>query len=469
MNLPERFRLGQLAPFLAGADDDLEALASRLPGGLVHAERVWITPEPPAWLTPLSSGSQWFGLGRELVVVAADADAAEARLGDLLGYHRVAAAVHGALDPDGLAAGDPRADLGLAEHLGWAPDRAAGLDHSAPGLRADLVEMARAGFDPEVRLHPALRPEAQRAAGVALASAIDARIPAGRYFLLVSDSAAPLELLSPYAADLGHSLYAWGLENPQALPEAGLADALRATEGEPDRDLASVVAQRLMVTGGDAIRTERRAAEATQGLHLDDAHGAVWGIADLARLEAPDARALPPEPYGVLAVVCAGSGALREAVCAALADTGRLEGVALVSDTLVQAAEPLVPGALIWPEDGVSIDASSAVGRLAERAEMPARVTGPTELGAGDQAWIGRALGALRRAVLQGRLDAEVRRIVTLAPFVSGAPLEGACRRLEAARLALAALLVEQLPAPKRAAKPTSPKKHSQISRRFRA
>jgi hypothetical protein len=445
------------APRLA----QLQRVAERLPGGLAHARRITFIPDAPAFLTPLAPGSPWHALGDGLVVaVGPEGARLQEILQDLIRYQAL-------VWPLGQA-GPSAGPLAWAEVLEAPP---AALDALAPGLRADLEVLASAGFDPEIRVHPHLLPERQAEVGARIAQGLLERIPAGRFYLLVSDTRAPLDLLSPYPHDLGHSLYQWGLENPDAIEVRGLRDALAATQGAPDRDLAALVAERLGRWPAAGLLEERRDGEASQGLWLEDGHGATWGVADLARLAAPDPGAVRGEPFGVLAVVAGGSPALREAAAGALATSGRLEAVALVAQSALDGVEPVIPDALTWDEDGIRLELAPVLARFAGRHQLSARRVGVLSR-AGGAPPVARVLGQLRRARVQGTLDPTVKQVVVLAPAPparSRRDVPKARAELAAARLALAALLDPDLAPLQSGAKPAGTGGDSRVSRRFRA
>ncbi|MCB9647319.1 MAG: hypothetical protein H6730_12075 [Deltaproteobacteria bacterium] len=445
----------------------LVRVAERLPGGLAYARRITFVPDPPPFLSPLSPGSPWHALGDGLVVaVGGDPARMDAVLQDLVAYQELAWTLRGL--PPGPSA---QATLALAERLEASLAQLEALGLQSPGLAADLQVLAAGAFDPEIRIHPQLLPERQAEAGARIAQGLLDRIPAGRFYLLVSEGRAPLDLLSPYAADLGHSLYQWGLEHPDALEVRGLVDALAATQGAPDRDLAALVAQRLARWPAEGLLEERRDNEAGQGLWLEDGFGATWGVADLVRLAAPDPGAIRGEPFGVLAVVAGGGPALREAATGHLAASGRLEAVALVGHAPLDGVEPVVPDALTWDQDGVRLELAPALVRFAARHQLAARRVG-TLTRAGGPTPVARLLGQLRRARVAGLLDPTVKEVVVLAPQASqGGRRDVPKARVElaAGRLALAALLDPDLAPAQVGPKPLTSSGDSRVSRRFRA
>ncbi len=479
---PERFRLSS---YRAAVPADplpiwrrLMALSARLPGGLVHAERITIVPTAPEFLVPLARGSRWFAMGQGLVVTAElDGGGVDALLGDLQMYRGFGALIRtafGGIDRAAQRLKEPQLApefaVRLAEVFEASSAELSTLDRRAPGLRADLAGLVAAPFDPEISLHPALCASRQTAMGEELAQAVLNKIPAGRFHLLVSDGPGPLELLSPYAEDLGHSLYQWGLENTGRLPVRGLADALKASRSEPDRDLASMVAGVLIKAEDDEVRAERRENEASQGLWLEDAWGATWGVADLARLEGADPGIRRHETDEVLAVITGGSAALRLAAAGHLAASGRIEGLAICAGTGLLGAAPIVPEALSWSDDAIRLELGGALARFAQRTRVSVQRLGAVDVGAlGAPEWVAGVLRRWRKARITGALDAQAKPLVILVPAAPNLSVQTEKVGIEAGRLALSGLLDPDLMSHAGGQKSRSGARSSGVSRRFRA
>lgn len=451
-------------------------LGARLPGGLVHAERITTVPEPPPYLEPLVAGSRWHALGAGLVVAVGEGEL-DGLLADLYAYRALAddlrarlGGVEGAAEALEAADLAPGLALELEQLLEARPGELAALFGRAPGLRRDFGWMLRRAFDPEIVVHPGLDPERQRAHGAQMAEQILARIPAGRFHLLVADHPTPLELLSPYPSDLGHSLYQWGIENPEALPVAGLADALAQTQDAPTRDLASAVAEALMAASADPIRVERRENEAAQGLWLSEAWGATWGVADLERLEAPD-PVVPNLPGVVIALVLGGPEQARLEAVARLARSGRLEGLGVIARSGMTGAAPLVPEAVTWSDDAIRLELGVPLARMAQRVGLPARRVGAVEVSAdaGAPGWVAKTLTRWRRARITGALDAQAKPVVALAPRGPRLDLVSAQAAVNTAKIVLSGLLDPELGSAPAAKKGRGLGRDGGVSRRFRA
>lgn len=479
---PERFRLSSLG---ASMPSDplplwrrLLALGARLPGGLVRADRITIVPKAPEFLVPLAPGSRWCAMGQGLVVTAElETDGVQTLLQDLQMYRGFAQLIRerlGAWPQAAILLEQERmpAELAvpLAEIFEASPAELATLDRRAPGLRADVAWMVRRPFDPELSLHPALSEPRQRALGEELAQTVLNKIPAGRFHLLVSDGPGPLELLSPYAEDLGHSLYQWALENTDKLPFQGLADDLKTSRDTPDRELASLVARVLLQAEDDEIRVERRENEVTQGLWLEDAWGATWGVADLGRLDRADSGVRRHETDEVLAVITGGSAALRLAAAGHLAASGRIEGLAICADTALVGASPIVPEALSWSDDAIRLELGGALARFAQRTRISVQRLGAVDVGpSGVPDWVAGVLRRWRKARITGALDAQAKPLVVLVPACEVQSVQSAKVGINAGRLALSGLLDPDLMSHAGAQKSRTGARTSGVSRRFRA
>lgn len=123
-----------------------------------------------------------------------------------------------------------------------------------------------------VEIEPALRPSGLRAQGAAIASRWLASTE-GPLHLALSARALGFAVLSPYPAELGATLHALALQSPTFRPHDGWIEVL---SGKLDRDLAAVLAEHL-VRARPELSAERRAAEVSGGLELEDGPLSVQG------------------------------------------------------------------------------------------------------------------------------------------------------------------------------------------------
>jgi hypothetical protein len=463
---------------------DLHALidlGTRLPSGLVHAEAIWIVHEPPPGLQPLAPESAWYAMDRSLVVVTQPGRRSLLDLlADLARYHLAANRVAGRLGarPDlmeGLESESIDAPVAadLAVSLDASLQLVASLDRSAPGLRADLTAMARGRFDPVLRIHAALHPGREKTKGARLAESLLAKLPAGGFRLLVSDTAMVLEHLSPYVRDLGYALAAWGLENASSLRTTGLAEAL--AEG-PDRlstDLAALVVPDLFAAAPELL-DERRRAEETAGLHLWDAEGSIAGFADLARLSLPDETAVARGASGTIALLASQSEDVVLQATAALLESGRVIALGVVLGSAIDARDPIVPDALATDADGIWVQPAQEIAERAQKSSIRANRIGAVRVDdrQGAPALAAELMGLARRAQVLGR----VHRDAPTFPILYGRtkdgavpPLEVRIGEVEAGRLALAFLSSTEDPPSASAGVRAMSQNAPGVSRRFRA
>ncbi len=466
-----------LAPAPEGAFDTLRMLSGLLPTGFVHAERIYVLEEPPPDLRPLAPDSPWYAAERSLVVALSRAPFSLEALLDRIGrYGRVAQAIHDRLaaEPalvERLDAGalDPLDATELAMRLEAAPSTFASVEQKAPGLLADVAAMARRLFDPEVQVHADLTPAGQAARGRAIAEAMLHRAAPGTFRLLVSDDRATIELLSPYTRDLGHALYTWSLENPEAIRTRGLVDAIREAPEAPDDDLAALIVPDLFRVAPELLE-ERRTQESTQGLWLQDVLGTAHGVADVAALDDPDPLVFERPKEGSLLVLAGGAPTVLLTATRALLESGRVLGFAGVFGATLDADLTVIPSALISADDGVRFSTTADLVALAEQHDLAITNAGPVPVGHEQGAsplalWI---CEAIRRARILGSLEPDAPVFCLLHPRRGGGLRRAKCS-VRASRLALLALLGErsQKGTPRR--KPPKSEGSGRITRRFRA
>ena len=450
-------------------------LGERLPTGLVHCERILLVPDPPHGLERLSPRSRWFAQGRTLIAHLDRAgQMVERTLFDLGRYHRAARAIgerlrgrDALLEAIASDAPEPLARAVLVEGLGTSPlriERTVNL-----GLVGDLREMAGRRFDPEVRIHSDLCPRKQAERGTRLARALLGRLPPGQFHLLISDSTAAIELLSPFVRDVGHALYAWSRENPDAIHLPGLADRLEQTPDEPEADLAGLVVSDLFMRAPELL-DERREQEATQGLHLEDSSGVAHGFAELTRLADPDPVVFREAREGTVALLAGGSPRTIAAAAQVLIESARVLGFALVFEAKMPADAAILPSALVGSHDAVRLPSVDHLNSLASRYELHVTRSGPVpaEVSRGASPLALGLIGLVRRAVALGSLPAALPVSVVLHS-ANPRSVKSACVRFSAARLALLSLLEPSTSAGGLDAKIPKPETKSRFARRFRA
>lgn len=463
----EAFAL-ELAADALGSDDpniELEAtlgrlleLCTRFPGGLIHARSIGILSERPVGLEPLAEGSPWYAIeDRVIVVVRRKKSAVRKLVADLAMYFIIAdrygaalsrrADLVEALEQSTLT---PELAAELAMALDAAPSLVMQIDRRVPTLRADLAAMAPRVFSPEVRIHASLRTPHMRVHGARVGRDLLARLPQGNVRLLISDSPAALEHLSPYVRDLGFALSTWALENEALLTTRGLAEALRESNPRATSDLASLVIPDLFARSPELLE-ERREAEATAGLFLADDEEVVFGFADLARLAQPDEHAIGREASGTLAVLASSSEPVLVEAASELIDSGRVSAISIVLGAAIDSPGIIVFDALASSEDGTSIPRAA---ELAERAQkLAVDVHRPGCLNVDDDRGAPQVafdlVARTRRARALGRLPDEVPVYPVLYPSTRAGAFQSLpqkLRELEAGRVALSLLSSQEDP-----------------------
>lgn len=452
---------------------DIVDLFRRLPTGLVHAAQIFVLPEAPPGFEPLAPGSAWYARERSLLVALPGGVGLEALLADLGAYYRAAFRVHErlatredllhALETTAL---DGLASTEIAMMLDASPNAVAALD---PALERDLAAMGRRAFDPEVHVHAELGPSEQVARGRAVAESLLARVPRGTFLLAVADAESSIEVLSPYTRDLGHALYAWTLENPGAIRTRGLFDAIKDAPDEPDDDLASLVVSELFRDVPE-LRAERRAQEATQGLWLEDSSGLVYGVADLAVLDAPDPRLFEEPKTGNVIVLAGGPPGVLWSAARHLIESARVSGLAGVFGGALDDDRPVIAQALVSDDDAIRFGSTKALLDLAAHADIPVTQAGPIPVGpgAGAPSIAMHLFETVRRNRVLGTVDAETPvYLVLYSDRARGLSREKS--RLDAARLGFKALLTPPPEKPQTGRKPPKSEKGGRAQRRFRA
>jgi hypothetical protein len=363
--------------------DGLAAEARALPPGLIFAEQIWITAEAPIGVQPLTPGGAWYALDgtaesppRTLVSVVAPGRRALLSAVRAIGqYVAVARQVHarlagaaeltGAAVEGGLPAPELLSQLALRLDVPFA-GLARAMAASATLLR-ELGAMAARPFRPAIRLHASARPAAAARSGEGIGRRLLEQLPPGPFRVALSDSWAPVEHLSPYLRDLRQALLLWGRENADQLATPGLAGALGGA-GDPtpaDPDLLALLLPDLFA-GRPELVAERREAERGVGLLLEETAGALWGWADLSRLEAADPVAVPRGASGAVVVLAGGPEELRVEAVRALLDSGRVSAIGAQFGAAPLAAPIATPEVVLSRDDGARLEGAA---RLEQRAK----------------------------------------------------------------------------------------------------
>ena len=425
--------------------EDLLVLSRRLPTGLIHAESIWALESRPSDLVPLAEGSAWSAMDRSLVVEIPSLGGDLASVLIDLGRYRLAAAVLRARladRPELIEAlqGEltPALSTQLAMLLETPVAEIEAIDRRAPHLRSDLAWMARQEFAPPVHLHDDVRPDRLAERGERIATELLARLPRGDFWLLLADHPAPIELVSPYVRDLGHALFRWGLENSDRLRTFGLLQALQDREEAPDGDLAALVVPDLF-RSMPGLLEERRSNEATQGLHLEDRQGTIFGWADVGRLAAPDRRAVPEGTEGTLAILCRGAPETMVAASRCLVSSGRVAGIAHLLHADVRA-DVVVASTIATHDDGFQLAAAPLLIERANELDLPVHAVDTFE---DPPDLLVKLLRVVRRARVRNELADSAMIFSLMTPRLpDGATptLKGRLAALSAARLALATM-----------------------------
>lgn len=330
----------------SASQDPVRALAAlpRLPAGLLRARAVHLLREPPP-APPLAPGSDWYALGEVLAVTCAP-EGLPKLLSDLAAYAWIAARLYGAR----LNAEEAEAEaswLLVQERLGLEASDLSRARAEHPGLARELGWMAEWPFEAELHIHPQVRPAWLSAQGEAAAERLLSALAGRRAWLWVTEDPSALELLSPYARELSAPLQRWADENPAAIRLEGLHAAI-AEGSVDDWALSALVAQELLSAAPELL-SERRAAEAGQGLFLEDVAGVSFGWVDPAELRAPDPALKLGAAPGVL--LTGMIGPLQHAMARALFAEGAVSATGVCYRGL-RGEAPCAPPALYSPEDG---------------------------------------------------------------------------------------------------------------------
>jgi hypothetical protein len=238
--------------------------------------------------------------------------------------------------------------------------------------------------------------------------------------------------------DLGHALFRWGLENSDQLRTFGLLQALQDREEAPDGDLAALVVPDLFRSMPDLLE-ERRSNEATQGLHLEDRNGTIFGWAEVGRLAAPDRRAVPDGIAGTLALVCRGAPETMIAAARTLVASGRVAGIAQVWSADVRA-DVVVASMLATRDDGFQLAGAPLMIEKAAELGLPIH---PVDTLDDPPDVLVKLLRVVRRARVRNELADSAMIFSLMTPRLpDGAmpTLKGRLAALAAARLALATM-----------------------------
>lgn len=410
-----------------GAPEAFAAALRRLPRGLTHAESITLVAARPPDYSPLSAESAWSASGRGLAVVTSSPSRV---LEDLAVFAHWARSLR--------EAGPAQAPVQLAAQLEVGLDALFELEQAAgpEGLGA----VAQSGFAPVVRVAAELRPSVRRQRGERLGETLCGDWSGAAPLLVAQDSLA-FDVLSPFPRDVGHALYAWGIENAERLRVEGLAEALRRSERSPQDALCSATASELFeVVADPELLEERRRAERSQGLRLMDRDGAVFGSAQLEALEAPDPRL--SELQGTVRMLAHSDPQVLIGALAPLIEAKAFSALAACGALSTRTGKPLVSDALVTSEEGYALPSASLLEARATALAIPFHRSDVVELSdpEGSAAWLPKSLGWLRRAMVRGDLRSDLRVTVVFAdsdPALSSHPLESKRTMLDAACLNL--------------------------------
>ncbi len=447
-----------------------------LPLRLVEAEAIWMMDATPADGEPSAERASWYEMnGTRALVLSPDGPGAlESTLLGLGRFAHFAAHVRRAaqaepqlLDTLDEPFVDSQPVVALAHALRLPYEALLRLDAKAPSFRIDLGLMARIDFDVPVHVHAHLRPGRWRRQGLSTAEDLLRRVPPGGFQLVLSDSPLFLEHVSPYVRDLGHALYAWGVQNSDRLTTPGLTDALHASSDAPHPDLASLVALDL-VPSRPGLLEERRASERTAGLHVTDQPGVVSAWAGLGAMSG--AEAFLSNREGTLVMISSPMPEVWVEAAKVLLGSGRVEGVATVLAAPWDVDQPVVPHVLLGGADGFRLRGAEGVGAEAKRLDMAVQEVPCMEISHASEARHALEVArAAQRAQVMGDFGNEQPAFLVLYPRGRSASRPGLATRLcelDAARLALSSLCRQEAP---RAPSPPSDVRSSGFRRRFRA
>jgi|GEM_PF-6225343 len=296
--------------------NEVLSLSRKLPTGFIHADALWFVDAPPVGLEPLASGSAWYAVERDLLVVVPGAELWRAVevVEVVYAYFRMANDVYQRLEnipeitelllsPGGL---DPESAAKCALSLGAQLDIFEEIEKQNPDLRFDLGWMGRRQFSPRIRVHERLSsPKSDAASLLDLERVLDG-LPDERIRLVVSDSSAVFDVISPYLRDLSQPICQWAKENVDELLDPVLQQAVMSSEIASE-ELASLLLPDLF-RASPGLLEERRRGERQAGLqfagdkHLTVAWSYLGDLKDAAPPIAANASAC--EPDDILLVLC---------------------------------------------------------------------------------------------------------------------------------------------------------------------
>ncbi|MEE2901265.1 MAG: hypothetical protein VYC39_03005 [Myxococcota bacterium] len=295
--------------------NEVLSLSRKLPTGFIHADALWFVDAPPVGLEPLASGSAWYAVERDLLVVVPGAELWRAVevVEVVYAYFKMAKDVYRRLQdipnitelllsPGGL---DPENAAKCALSLGAQLDIFEEIEQQNPDLRFDLGWMGRREFSPKIRVHERLSSARSDAASLLHLERVLDGLPDGRIRLVVSDSSAVFDVISPYPRDLSQAICQWAKENVEALLDPSLQQAVVSSEGASE-ELASSLLPDLFRMSPELLE-ERRRGERQAGLqfagdkHLTVAWSYLADLKDAAPSIAANASAC--EPGDILVVL----------------------------------------------------------------------------------------------------------------------------------------------------------------------
>ena len=449
----------------------LVSLMRFLPRGLVHAENVTIVRSAPQGFQQLADGSAWWAKERCLSVVCSHHEldrwletlGAYCALGKLLGRRlRFQKRLVESLLDEELK---PPDRLGLCSLLELEPN---GLERiESYKWLSEVGWLARKGFSATVAVEPALRPTVRKQygerLGAELAEGLSGPVP-----VFCSQDPLCLNLVSPYVRDLGHALYAWGIENAEKLNVPFLLEALQDTANAPDPDLASLVAE--IVEELPDIRDERRWAEESQGLTLRDVQGMTAGFAELSQLAAPDACLA--NASGGLAFLFGPDPYALESALDVLLEAGRVQMLGLVGAVDAVGSRPYLPRALTTRFDGYALPGVERLLQRVQQLNFEVHEVEVVEMGVFPTVgWLPSTLGRVRRQMVRDKSFGSMDVFVALYPAESPQTASQLAQRraaLDAGRITLSEIAHIRT---RKSSVPTvgvSPAKDRPLGRRFR-
>jgi hypothetical protein len=352
---------------------DLEALiglARKLPSGFVHADALWLIASAPEDLEPLAPGSNWYAVGRELLVVVRSGERWNAVeiLTTVHAYYVAARHVYAQLKDDhhlfeALLGGDDLSSelcTQCALKLDAPINFFQRIETESPELKFDLGWMARREFCPVVHVHASLRPQVGKRRGEEGVQRLFQALPECPIRLILSDHDGIFDPVSPYVRDLAGPICQWARENKSKISTPELHEKLDQSDVGQSVELATLVIPDLMGLGGDLLR-EKRTNEAQAGLHFvcDGALKIAW--ASVESLSGADSFVIESDPRKDkeerLVVVSSASEETLLSVARALLATGRVSSAAGVF-SLEGAHMPgiISTSCIVGVDDGVRLD-----------------------------------------------------------------------------------------------------------------